>query len=609
MSDSLKNTHWDNSHIYESPEDPRLKKDLDSVEVTCDELTLKSEVFNAWIEKLENSEELTDEVMCLAVELKAKKIELFIAYSTLTTYAMSCLSVNSQDEKAKELQGLLGPLGAKFSKCIKPLDIFLQKAPENFIQKFLEHPPVQEANFEIRHQRKMAHFLLSSREEVLESGLAQDGLYAWGKLYSSLAGSLQVDVGDETMGLAQAAGLLRQDDRELREKAWRGINRAWEQHEESVAAIINSINGWRLEDQRQRSSERELHYLDVSCHQNRISRETLDALMQTTYKKREIGQKALKLMAKTMGLQKLSPFDILAPAPLGEESEVIPFDDAIEMIAEAFSGFHPEMGEFAKMMARNNWIDSAPSNNRAPGAYCTKFANLREPRVFMTYTGSMGNVVTLAHELGHAYHNWVMKDLPYTETSYPMTLAETASIFAETTVKKALLEKSGDAHAKLKVLWQDVVSASALLINIPTRFEFEKSLVEARKTRPQSPKEMKALMNSAWKTWYEDTMDEPDPMFWASKLHFSIAGLGFYNYPYLFGYLFSLGIYAQKEKSGDQFYELYTQILKDTGKMSAEELIQKHLGQDIAAPKFWEDSLSIVEQTLNDYENLLKEVL
>jgi oligoendopeptidase F len=609
MSNELKNTSWDNSHIYESPTDPKLKKDFENTEAICDELTVKSEAFNAWIVKLENNQNITEEVMSLAVELKAKKIELMISYATLSIYAGSCLSVNTQDEKAKELQGLLDPLGAKFNKCTKPLDIFLQKAPENFIEKFLQHPTVLEASFEIRHQRKMAPFLLSSREEILESGLAQNGLYAWGKLYSSLAGSLQVHVGDETLGLAQAAGLLRQGDRDLREKAWRGINRAWEQHEESVAAIINSINGWRLEDQRQRSHEKELHYLDVSCHQNRISRETLNALMKTTYKRRDIGQKALRLMAKTMGLKKLAPFDILAPAPLGEQSEVIPFDKAIDMIAEAFSDFHPKMGEFARMMARNNWIDSAPSNNRAPGAYCTKFYNVREPRVFMTYTGSMGNVVTLAHELGHAYHNWVMRDLPHTESSYPMTLAETASIFAETTVKKALLNKSEDSQAKLKVLWQDVVSASALLINIPTRFEFEKSLIETRKTRAQSPKEMKGLMTQAWNTWYEDTMEESDPMFWASKLHFSIAGLGFYNYPYLFGYLFALGIYAQKDQKGDQFYELYTQILKDTGKMSADDLIKKYLNQDIASPDFWHASLDIVDQTLNDYEQLLKEAL
>jgi oligoendopeptidase F len=213
----------------------------------------------------------------------------------------------------------------------------------------------------------------------------------------------------------------------------------------------------------------------------------------------------------------------------------------------------------------------------------------------------MGNVITLAHELGHAYHNWVMRDMPITETSYSMTLAETASIFAETLVKKALLEKSENREDRLKIMWQNAESAAALLINIPARYEFEKSLVEARKVRPQSPDEMKKLMNSAWKRWYEDTLTEYDDMFWANKLHFSISSLGFYNYPYLFGYLFSLGIYGQKDKYGSGFKDLYHNILRDTGRMTAENLIEKHLSKDITKPAFWADSLNIVAEQVREF--------
>jgi oligoendopeptidase F len=199
----------------------------------------------------------------------------------------------------------------------------------------------------------------------------------------------------------------------------------------------------------------------------------------------------------------------------------------------------------------------------------------------------MGNVVTLAHELGHAYHNWVMKDLPYSKTHYSMTLAETASIFAETLVKRDLLSLAETKEDKLNILWQDAESAAALMINIPARYEFEKSLVEARKIKPQTPSELKEMMSESWEKWYGDTLTSYDPMFWANKLHFSISGLGFYNYPYLFGYLFSLGIYGQKDKFGEKFNGLYNEILKDTGSMMAEDLIQKHLGQDIEKAGFW----------------------
>ena len=221
----------------------------------------------------------------------------------------------------------------------------------------------------------------------------------------------------------------------------------------------------------------------------------------------------------------------------------------------------------------------------------------------MTYTGSMGNVLTLAHELGHAYHNWVMKDLPFGETHYSMSLAETASIFAETLVKDSLLKECKTNQEKLNILWQDAQSASSLLINIPARFEFEKNMVEARMKTNIPADDLKSMMNDAWKKWYETTLSEYDPMFWANKLHFSISSFGFYNYPYLFGYLFSLGLYAQKETG--QFSELYKNILKDTGKMTAEDLIKKHLDQNIEDPQFWKKSLSIVEKSIDQFESLI----
>jgi oligoendopeptidase F len=443
---------------------------------------------------------------------------------------------------------------------------------------------------------------------VLANSLCQDGLYAWGKLYLAIAGSLKVKIGNKFYGLADASNFLREADAEKREQAWFGINQAWSEHEEATSAILNSINGWRLELNKARSKKTPLHYLDVSCHQSRITRETLDALMKTTFDQRQIGQKALGLMAQLMKIEKLKPCDILAPAPLDTSHRTIPFDEAMELIAQAFFDFDPEMGEFALMMARNNWIDSSSSENRSAGAYCTKFARTREPRVFITYNGNMGNIITLAHELGHAYHNWVMRDLDLPESHYSMTLAETASIFAETLVKQALLKKCQTLQERIQILWQDAQSAAAMILNIPARFEFKKNLVEARKERPQSPKEMKRLMSEAWEKWYGDSLTQGDPMFWASKLHFSIAGLGFYNYPYLFGYLFSLGIYSQKERLGSGFKDRYISILRDTGRMNAQDLVKKHLNDNITQPDFWLKSLKIVQEQVIALETELKKL-
>ena len=260
------------------------------------------------------------------------------------------------------------------------------------------------------------------------------------------------------------------------------------------------------------------------------------------------------------------------------------------------------------MMAKKGWIDSKPTPNRATGAYCTKFSDPREPRIFMTYEGTMTNVLILAHELGHAWHNWVMRDLSAMKCRYPMTLAETASIFAETLVRESLMTQAKTPTQKLEIAWQDAQSAGTFLLNIPARFEFEKRLVEARKSGALRPAQLCELMDQSWQFWFEDSLSQYNDLFWASKLHFSISSLSFYNYPYLFGYLFSLGIYAQQPVYGDSFNQLYTDLLRDTGTMSAEAVVQYHLQKDLGQPQFWQDSLSIVEKSVTNFEQLVSEV-
>ena len=216
----------------------------------------------------------------------------------------------------------------------------------------------------------------------------------------------------------------------------------------------------------------------------------------------------------------------------------------------------------------------------------------------------MNNVLTLAHELGHAWHNWVMRDLPRYKTYYSMTLAETASIFGETLVRDALLAQANTPEEKLEIAWEDGAAAITFLLNIPARFTFEQKLVEARKQGFIVADTLKSMMRESWQHWYEASLSSYDEMFWASKLHFSIASLSFYNYPYLFGYLFSLGIYAQKERYGEAFNDLYTTLLRDTGSMTAENLVQHHLEQDIRQPEFWNASLDIVDRAVGQLEAL-----
>ncbi|HAS62158.1 MAG TPA: oligoendopeptidase F, partial [Vibrio sp.] len=239
------------------------------------------------------------------------------------------------------------------------------------------------------------------------------------------------------------------------------------------------------------------------------------------------------------------------------------------------------------------------------GAYCTKFAATRSPLVFMTWGGSRSDLMTLAHELGHAFHNWVMRDMPLCQTRYPMTLAETASIFAENIVRDYLLSKAETREEQIEMLWEELSSAYALMINIPVRYEFEKRFYEQRQEGELSAEQLCQLMSDTWKEWYGDSMSEADSYFWASKLHFSISEVSFYNYPYLFGYLFSKGVYAQRESKGEQFYTDYVELLRDTGSMMAEDVVERHLGMDLTQTDFWQQSIDMLNEKLTQFEALL----
>lgn len=596
---------WDNTHFFTDINDPRIGETAQHLTSEIAELRTACQPYAELLQGADPlpQEDYGDRIANIK-QIHQRRIAVAEALRNVSTFVRSRLSVDATESAASTWQGKLQQLGSALDQAMKPLQVFLIWVDDDFIQALVSDPVMAEVAFSLACDRKLQNQLLSVPEEQLISGLSVNGLHSWGNLYRKLAGTLQCQVNGENMGLAQASNLLSSTEPKERKAAWQGIQAAWGEHQETVAAILNAINGWRIEETQQRAHTQTLHYLDKSCLQSRIDRATLDSLMETTYNYRNVGQRALKAMATASGLEKMGPWDILAPAPASVEEQHFTFEEAINLVADAFSEFDPEMGKFALMMAEKGWIDGEPTPNRSTGAYCTGFSKPREPRVFMTFTGTMNNISTLAHELGHAWHSWVMRDMPLMKTSYPMTLAETASIFAETLVRSVLLKRAETPAQKLAVRWQDAERAAAFLVNIPARFEFEKRLVEARKEGTVVPAQLRQMMGESWQKWYEDSLSEYDELFWASKLHFSISSLSFYNYPYLFGYLFSLGIYAQRDTYGEKFEALYRGILRDTGSMTAEEVVQQNLAQDIRQPQFWQASLDIVEEAVAEFEAL-----
>ncbi|WP_063662169.1 M3 family oligoendopeptidase [Aliivibrio fischeri] len=589
---------WDLSIAFQSLQDPKLKQTISQLEQQiADFPQLDSD---AAVSQLQH-----------AILMKES---ITVNLATVASYANCIASVDSANNEAKALVNHMTKLGSALSQVFSPfLDSIVNSPLEQFEQIISENEELNAHRFLLEEERKLVENRLSVKEEQLLSAMSVDGKNAWGKLYDNITGSMKVtleltDGTEEVMGLSQAASILYGSDTLRREPAWRAIQQGMKQNQESFSAILNALAGWRLTEYHKRSKEKSVHFLEPSLHGSRIEQATLDSMMSVAKKNREVGQKAGRLMAKMFGTEQLTPWDQLASMPplVGDASNYS-FDEAIDIIKDAFSGVSQEMADFVDVMVKNGWIDAAPQETKRLGAYCTKFADSRTPLVFMTWGNSMSDVLTLAHELGHAFHNWVMRDMPLCTTRYPMTLAETASIFAENVVRDALLAKAKTKEDKIEMLWEELSSALALTINIPARYEFEKAFYEQRSSKELGAEDLSELMRVTWEEWYGDSMSEADSLFWASKLHFSIPEVSFYNYPYLFGYLFSIGVYAQREAKGADFYGDYINLLRDTGTMRAEEVVQKHLQMDLTQETFWQQSLDRVSNQIDEFERLISE--
>jgi oligoendopeptidase F len=608
---------WTLDEEYDSFDDPRFAADLGRVRELLGLIESMGPGIASGLEGAESLDPTADSALLdLAEAFLVASDEVDVLFNNLRAYANCVASVDGSDVRAKENRGMLSSLNARIDKATSGHDLLLARASEAFVETILSRPAAAAHRFRVSLLRKHRNRLLSLPVEAALASVAADGLHAWGRLYDSITGStrcrLATKDGEREIGLSESASLLRGPDRGLREAAFRAGGAAFRQHEESLAAILNSIAGWRLAEYELRSHTETYHFLDAALASNRLGRASLDAMMEAVRAARDLGRRSLRLQARLLGVPKLAPWDLLAPCPTAAgEGPAYSFAEGLELVRAAYASVHPAMGDFVTMMRDRRWIESRLLPGKRPGAYCTRFVKSRSPRVFQSYGGSLADVSTLAHELGHAYHGSILAGLPVPESRYPMNLAETASTFAETALGDWLAGGDGasgqglGAERLLEVAWGDAQDASTFLLNIPVRFGFEKAFYEARSEKPLGPAALSALMEASFREWYGDSLSECDSAFWQSKLHFYMSELSFYNFPYTFGWLFSLGVYARRASLGADFHDFYRGLLLDTGRMETEELARKHLGVDLSKPDFWLSSIGIVKAKVDRFEALV----
>ena len=523
------------------------------------------------------------------------------------------LSTNTQNSEAKELLSRSEKLAAEFEAQTTSIMNLFQKIPAELFEKYLEHEDCKHDRFQFDESRKESPFLLGLEEEKLLALLgSQGGIKNWGRLYQDVSGELmceyEVKGEKKKTGFANAFNDLCHTDEATRKSAHYGITQAWKKERTVCCHILNGIDGWRHTVDQKRSHSQEKHYLDPALRASRLSQISLDAMLEAINGFKDKMWSSLRAKAKLLGKSTVDPWDYMAPCPIESKEENISLGDGIKWIEETLLKWDPRGKEFLDEMVKNRWIEARAGDHRMAGAYCTGFARSRTPRVYMTWGGTMKNVITLAHELGHAYHGWVLRSQHQAESHYPMTLAETASTYFETLLREKLLEATQTPKEKLSLLWEDIEAAEAFTLDIPKRYDFERKLYDGTKKGWVSADQLDQWMNESYQKYYGNTLSEPDTLFWAKKLHYYITGVRFYNYPYSFGYLLSLKLYRWSKEKGEGGAQAYIDFLQDTGRMQCEEIIQKHLGEDIGQRKFWDDALEVLEDKLKSFNHLVDEV-
>ena len=479
---------------------------------------------------------------------------------------------------------------------------------------FAARPALKGAVNYLNRLREEAQRAMSTEKEVLATDLAIDGMQAWGRLYDTVSSKLEFEMvfpdgTQKRLPMSQRRSLLDNPDRRLRKAAFDGGNRAWEMIEDTAAAALNAIAGTRLTLNRHRGVN---HFLDIALFQAAITRKTLEAMFEALTANIEIPRRILKLKAQLMGRDQVAWYDLGAPLELAAQ-EPLTWNKATEMVGESFERAYPPLGHFFHdQVIAKNWVDWEPRPGKRPGGFCTSSMLSKESRIFMTYNESLGDVLTLAHESGHAYHGLIMRDVRPYARGYPMTLAETASTFGEQVLMNGLLDDPSVTDAqKALILDIEIGHGAVYLLDIPVRYEFEKAFYEERAQGPLSVSRLKELMIETQRRILGDVLElgDEDPYFWASKLHFYITGLTFYNFPYTFGYLLSRGLYGMFTKDGASFLPKYEEFLRLAGSDTAENVVMRTIGQDIEKPEFWSASIKSLEEPLHRLQALAPKLL
>lgn len=595
---------WDLSNVYPGLESDQFEAAVQDLKAQLDELDAYLQAHR--IEKSEGgpAQSNPDELARVLADYLDMRNRILRLYVTLNAYIFSFTSTDSFDQTARRLDSELDQLAVRLRKQDTLFRAWIGGMGNQLPSLTTRAGTLADHAFYLKETHDQSRYMMSQVEEDLAAELHLSGANAWTKFHNTTTSQLSVDfkLDGKVQRLPMPAliNVRTHADAETRKRGYEAEMAAWEANKEAYAAALNGVKGEVNTLDKRRGRQDALHAsIDIA----RIDRPTLEAMMDAMRGAFPMFRRYFRAKAKKLGKKQLPWYDVFAP--MGKTDTVYTFEQSRDFILEQFATFSDDLHGLAKRAFDKRWIDAEQREGKSGGAFCMGIPGVDESRILANFNGSLDQLGTLAHELGHAYHNECLVGKTELQAITPMTLAETASIMCETIITDASLKLAKSKAEELAILENDLQGSSQVIVDITSRFIFEKEVFERRAKAELSADEICAIMEDAQKQTYGDGLD---PQFlhkymWTWKPHYYYAGLSFYNYPYAFGLLFGIGLFAIYQQRGKDFVTAYRNLLASTGEADAATLAAR-FDIDIRQKKFWEDSLGVIGKRVERYEKL-----
>jgi len=595
--------HWDLSNVYPDLESDEFKQAVGQLKAQLDDLDsyLSDHHISKAGSRPADSAALAETIGGYLDRMNG----LLQLYGTVEAYIYGFFSTDSYNTTAKRLMSELEMLRVRLERQEVLFRGWIGMVIEDpdALPRAVEHEgSAREHAFHLQETAEQSRYLMSEAEETLASELSLSGATAWQKLEEVVTSQVKVPFQREgkveELPITVVQNLRRYDpDEGVRRRAYEGELEAWERVREPLAACLNGVKGGVVTLYKRRGRTDPLH---ETLDQARIDRETLEALLSAMRGSCPMFREYWKAKAKRLGKEALAWWDIWAPVEKSERR--YGFAEAQDFMLEQFGTFSDRLASFAERTFKGAWIDAEPRDGKLGGAFCMYLPLVEESRVLCNFDGSLDQLQTIAHELGHAYHNEARVGKTPLQRHTPMTLAETASIMSETIVADAALGQAANVDEKLAILETSLIGAAQVIVDIYCRYLFETEVFERRGEAELSADDFCEIMLRCQKETYGDALDHDylHKYMWAWKPHYYIPELSFYNFPYAFGLLFGLGLYAIYQERGADFLPEYDALLRSTGEGKAADLAAR-FDMDLRETAFWEGSLKVIEKRIDRY--------